>query len=245
MSGFSIFNWNIGNPSKERAKRQALCLTERPEDLFVLTEVKKSEGCYFLQSYFQSKGYSVKYPKPKENNYGVMIIGRNNFKDHSTAERVEYLSSRISSIKTKGLKITGVYVPSRGSDTNEKKERKIKFIEEIYNTLEKEELNNFIFCGDLNVIPPDHSPSYKQFQTWEYDFYTKLKEEYNLEDAFRKLHPNKKDYSWFGRTGNGYRYDHCLVSSDLLEKLKKCNYYHEPRKEKLSDHSALIVEFDR
>lgn len=195
MSSFSILNWNIGNPSKERAKKQALWLTERPEDLFVLTEAKKSEGCYFLQSYFQSKSYSVKFPKPEENNYGVMMITRNKFKDHSTAERVEYLPSRIGSIKIKGLKITGVYVPSRGSDTNEKKERKARFIKEIYNALQKEELNNFIFCGDLNVIPPDHSPSYKQFQTWEYDFYTKLKEEYNLKDTFRELHPDQKEYS--------------------------------------------------
>jgi len=49
-------------------------------------------------------------------------------------------------------------------------------------------------------------------------------------------------YSWIGKTGNGYRYDHCFVSNVLLPATKNSFYLHESRLRKLSDHSALITE---
>jgi len=56
MNNFSLFCWNISNPSLERAGQQAQWLRKRPEDIFVLTETKKSEGCLFLERYFQAFG---------------------------------------------------------------------------------------------------------------------------------------------------------------------------------------------
>lgn len=65
-----------------------------------------------------------------------------------------------------------------------------------------------------------------------------------LFDSFRHLNPQKKDYSWVGRTGDGYRYDHCFVSNDLSSSVEKCYYLHEPRNERLSDHAAIILNLN-
>lgn len=121
-----------------------------------------------------------------------------------------------------------------------KKKRKKRFIKKLISALEKE--NNSIhrvFCGDFNVLEPKHIPHYPIFENWEYDFYSNLNK-YQLKDAFRHLSPEIQEYSWVGRKGDGYRYDHFFVTSDLIPLVQKCYYYHEPREMKLSDHSALI-----
>lgn len=62
-----------------------------------------------------------------------------------------------------------------------------------------------------------------------------------LIDTFRALHPERIEHSWVGRTGDGYRYDHVHCTADLAAKLVSCDYLHQTRVDRLSDHSALSV----
>jgi exodeoxyribonuclease-3 len=70
-----------------------------------------------------------------------------------------------------------------------------------------------------------------------------LSAEHGLTDAFRHLHPTAAEYSWVGRTGDGYRYDHVFCSASLCPLIASCQYVHEPREDGLSDHSALTAGF--
>jgi exodeoxyribonuclease-3 len=63
-----------------------------------------------------------------------------------------------------------------------------------------------------------------------------------MTDAFRYLNPNTREYSWIGKTGNGYRYDHFFVSNHMSEFIGKCFYDHLPQKKNLSDHSGVVLE---
>src|SRR3989344_5672424 len=65
---------------------------------------------------------------------------------------------------------------------------------------------------------------------------------YRMKDAFRHVNPSLREYSWIGRTGDGYRYDHCFISENIIHSVKKCFYFHKPREKRLSDHSAIIAE---
>ncbi len=58
-SNFSLFCWNVANPSAERAGKQAEWLRKRPEDILVLTEAKRSEGCIFLERYFRAYARAI------------------------------------------------------------------------------------------------------------------------------------------------------------------------------------------
>lgn len=244
---FTLFCWNIGNPSTLRAGKQAEWLRKRQENVLVLTEAKRSEGCALLERYFQAYGYNVIFPKPEGNEYGVMIVSKCLLKPSSFSNSVNYLRSRVASVKLylsdNELEIIGVYVPSRDS-SYEKTQKKKLFLKSLSNALETNSIfNKRIFCGDLNVLEPDHVPHYPFFEDWEYDFYRSLTK-YYLIDAFRHLNPGVQEYSWVGRNGDGYRYDHCFISIDPLL-LRKCYYLHEPRELKLSDHSALITVLER
>lgn len=244
MDKFSIFCWNIGNPSTERAKKQAKWLKKRSEDFFVLTEAKGSKGCSFLRDYFVLNNYNVIMPDMKSKEYGVMIISKYPFKISNFKNCINFLPSRTISIVSYSpigkIEIIGLYIPSRNTD-KKKITRKKAFIEKISNALKHSSKNLRIVCGDFNILEPNHYPQYKFFKNWEYQFYNDLVGS-NLIDAFRYLNPNKKEYSWMGKTGDGYRYDHIFISKNMSSFLSKCFYDHSPRNIKLSDHSGIIAE---
>ncbi len=244
---FSILIWNIGNPSVERAQKQEEWLLSRPEDIIILTETKRSEGCLAIERFFKFfNGYNVIFPKPEGNEYGVMVLSKKPLKTTLLPERLGTLRSRIVSvlleISGENVEIIGTYVPSRDQSI-EKIEKKRTFLEELAKALEAPSSTSArIFCGDLNILEPNHIPHYHVYQTWEYDFYSGLKD-LGFTDVFRKLNPTALEYSWVGRMGDGYRYDHCFASPQLAMNVNKCLYVHEPRLDRLSDHSALSTEF--
>lgn len=239
----SVFCWNIGNPSVIRASQQAEWLRKRPEHILVLTETKRSEGCVFLEKYFQAYGFNVYFPKPEGKEYGAMVVSKLFLKPSELGNQMKYLKSRVASVKVSvanmEIEIIGVYVPSRDS-SDEKISKKKLFLEDLGMILKSNSNSGLrIFCGDLNILEPNHIPRYSFFKDWEYKFYSDLNE-YDLKDAFRIVNPEVKEYSWVGRTGDGYRYDHCFISPKLIPFLQESYYLHEPREIRLSDHSALI-----
>lgn len=243
----SLFCWNIANPSLKRAGKQGEWLRSRSEDILVLTEAKRSKGCIWLQRYFQAYGYNVVFPKIDGNEYGVMIVSKRLLSKNQFSDNIKFLPSRIvaTAISTQRgtLEIIGLYVPSRDSSI-EKIKRKKRFLEITTHALQNTPKAGYrIVCGDFNILEPGHFPRYSFFKDWEYGFYSDLIH-CQLHDAFRKLHPITHEYSWVGRTGDGYRYDHCFVSENLLTNIKKCFYLHEPREIRLSDHSAIIIELE-
>lgn len=141
--------------------------------------------------------------------------------------------------------VMGLYVPSRDSSA-EKIKRKKQFVIDYLNYLKqlggKKEIP-YVICGDLNVLEEKHVPHYRNFLKWEYDFYGRFSH-FGYTDAFRLLHPTENEYSWVGRTNDGYRYDHCFVSKEISKRVVKCCYIHETRKIPITDHSALTLTLD-
>lgn len=228
----------------ERAERQLAWLARRPEDVFVLTETRASRGCALLAERFAAAGYAVHAPACEPSDYGAMIVSRVAVDPASTARSVDYLPARTASVTLAGdhpVELIGMYVPSRDAG-DEKTRRKRRFLEGCAAALQGAN-SRLVLLGDLNVLEPDHRPAYPFFQPFEYEFYRTLGR-WGLVDAFRHLHGDTLEYSWVGRSGDGYRYDHAFVSAALLPLVKACDYIHEPRVERaarLSDHSALSL----
>lgn len=245
MPELSLLTFNIANPSAERAERQLGWLAARDEDVFVLTETKDSAGCRLLADAFTQAGYHVNYPKPDNSDYGVMIASRVQACPDDLGERVGYLPSRVAAVTLPApdgpIQLIGAYVPSRDASA-EKTERKRKWLTACHSALSTRRRDiHTVLLGDLNVLEPDHQPHYRFFAPFEYDFYRQLTEDCGLIDAFRQLHPEAVEHSWVGRTGDAYRYDHAHCTVDLAGMLLACEYVHQPRVDRLSDHSALSV----
>jgi exodeoxyribonuclease-3 len=245
MPGLSLITLNIANPSVERAEKQLEWLAGRPEDVLVLTETKASDGCRHLADAFRAAGYAVTYPEPGPGEYGVMIVSKLATQPDPITRELTYLPTRATGVTIttdRGqVRVLGAYVPSRDASP-EKVERKRRWLAEFSAALGTAAPDvSTLFLGDFNVLEPTHEPRYAFFQQFEYDFYRDLADQHGLVDAFRHVHPEQVDHSWVGRTGDGYRYDHAHCTKDLAAELVDCEYVHEPRLSRLSDHSALTV----
>lgn len=206
---------------------------------------KTAQAVGLLADAFRVAGYHVSYPQPDPGDYGVMIVSRIQAHSVDFGDQIGYLPSRAAAVTlpapTGPIQVIGAYVPSRDASI-EKTQRKRKWLAECTAALSRlERQQPTIFLGDLNVIEPGHQPRYKFFAPFEYNFYRQLTDSYGLIDAFRALHPATIQHSWVGRTGDGYRYDHAHCSGDLATKLVCCDYLHQTRIDRLSDHSALSI----
>jgi exodeoxyribonuclease-3 len=245
-SSLSFLTFNIGNPSEQRAQRQLAWLAGRTEHVLVLTETKASVGCRLLASAFTTAGCHVTFPVPGPGEYGAMIISRVQAQPDDFGSTVGYLPARAASVTLPApagpIQVIGAYAPSRDAGL-EKTERKRTWLAAFRAALAaRDPAIPAMFLGDLNVLEPDHQPRYPFFAPFEYDFYRALSAEHGLTDAFRHLHPAAVEYSWVGRTGDGYRYDHAFCSANLAPAISSCRYVHEPRTDGLSDHSALTAD---
>jgi len=234
-------NWNIRNPSIGRATQQMNWLEKNSFDMIVLTEVKPSRGGIYIKDRLTSRGYTVVFPKPENDDYGVILAVRKVFKEIPKIH-IDFLSYRVSfalcNFSGKDALFTGTYVPIW---RNEKKKMFLEAFEKLLiNEDLRKKFEKWIILGDLNILEPNHIPHYPAYKEWEffYDAFTK----HGFVDAYRFFHPKEKEYSWFSRDGNGYRFDHIFVSENILPFLKNCFYVHEVRLEKLSDHCALYLE---
>lgn len=209
----------------------------------MLTETAYSAGCEYLAEQFQEAGYAVVFPRPGRGERGVMVVSRLALE----AKAVPGVSLRhrgiAATVQTDAgpLDVLGVYVPSRDA-TSAKIERKHQFLQELTAGLPGGRTGQTLVIGDFNILEPGHVPAYKTFKSWEYEFYAGL-DQAGYADAFRLLWPDAAQYSWVGRTGDGYRYDHAHVSGPIAARVEACTYVHEPRtaEERLTDHSALTV----
>ena len=61
-------------------------------------------------------------------------------------------------------------------------------------------------------------------------------------DAWRTANGERREYSWYGHDGAGFRIDHAFVSGPLKGAVRRCEYSHRERSTGLSDHSAMLLE---
>lgn len=256
MKKIRILTLNIGNPSIERAKKQCQWLLEQDDDIFILTETKNSKGCDYISFFFEEYGrnlftcstlkrYHVFFPHVDNKELGVMIISKYSLNNTNTIfdKKSIYYSRHVEStvmIEREKIRLWGIYVPSRDK-SDIKINRKKRFIEEICNEMRSKDLPDII-AGDLNLIDRTHLPKYSTFFQWEYDFYDYIIN-CGYVDAFKLCNSTIQEHSWIGRTGNGYRYDYFFVKDSIKNKIKLCEYIHDTRNIKISDHAAVFMEF--
>jgi exodeoxyribonuclease-3 len=243
-----IFTLNISGPSIERAGRILHYLSDLDPDVAILTETRGAPGTRFLLDAYRHAGYAVLAPGSQlSGERGVAIIHRVN----SSAMRREVsgpdLAYRLLNTnlgEDAPIALVGAYVPSRDASA-EKIERKQTFLRQMVTLLQVLSADqDVILMGDFNIIDRDHVPRYSAFRSWEYDALAAIRD-CGLVEGFSHLYPDEQAYSWFGRTGDGYRYDYGFLSQPLLTRLRKCEYIDTPRREGLSDHSGLLMTIGR
>jgi exodeoxyribonuclease III len=236
-----VLTLNVANPSAARAERQLAWLSERPEQVLVLTEMSSSGGSRLLRDRLASAGWEVRAGKLEGGERGVAIATRVRAAPRE-GDIVDFLPSRAEAVMLERLDVVGLYVPSR-DESVEKTERKRRFCAALSGFLADRPIRDAVVIGDLNVLEPVHRPHYGVFRDWEYRLYDEFLVR-GFVDAYRLRHPSDMAYSWIDYENRGYRFDHVFVSASLSDRVLRCDYVHTSRELELSDHSALVIEFD-
>jgi exodeoxyribonuclease-3 len=97
-AAISLFCWNIGNPSIERAKKQVEWLKNRGENFLILTEAKGSKGCRYMNDYFKNIGYNTIFPDMDPKEYGTIIVSKYALEKSEFTNNIDFLSARVVAV---------------------------------------------------------------------------------------------------------------------------------------------------
>lgn len=240
-----VFNTQHAAPT--RACRQAAWIaSQEAADLVILTEVGPGPGGHALTMALAEHGYtSVLDPEPTAPDYRTMLASRGPDLI-AVSSGIDVLPHRSPaaaiSLSGQSVGLLGLYVPSRGP-RNRRNENKRAFQHAVTQALPAFLTRHdgpVIVAGDLNVIEPGHTPHHPVFGDWEYDFYRSFASA-GLTDTYRLLHPDTADHSWYGRSGQGYRFDHTFITRRYSAQVRTCGYLHAPRQQNLTDHAAMTL----
>ncbi|MEI5098501.1 endonuclease [Streptomyces sp. PmtG] len=240
--------FNTQHASAARAYRQAEWISQQESaDLVVLTEVSSGPGGTALVEALRHFGYPhIIAPAATRGEYRTVLASRAAHLepvDLGVTVLPHRAPAAIATIGDRPLGLLGLYVPSRGPQER-RNEAKRGFQDAVAAALPA--LSKVfpdmpvVAAGDLNVVEPGHQPHHRVFGPWEYAFYEAFADA-GLTDAFRHLHPDAAEHSWYGRSGRGFRFDHIFTTAAHAPKILTCAYDQTPRTAALTDHAAMTI----
>ena len=157
-----------------------------------------------------------------------------------------------------GVRAISVYVINGRTLQDPMFPLKLEFLEAMLARVRALQGQPLIVAGDFNIAPADvdvYSPAAFAHSTHVTpDERARLRAilDAGLVDAYRHLHPEETQYTWWDYRGGdfhrglGLRIDLALVSPDLAEALRSCGIDRDFRKgPKPSDHAPLLLDLDR
>jgi len=242
----SFLTVNIGAAARERAESLLTWLAKRSEDVFLLTETSAGPGTDYLLTQFRSVGYAVVHTPDVNGDRGTALVSRvklhaEPFQHFANISLPGRLAGAVLDTEPR-IAVLSVYVPSRDRslDKTEKKQAFITSLLAGLDAMPAELRRRLVIGGDYNVIARNHRPLHPGFLPFEFGLLEAL-EQHGFVDTHERCAPGTQAHSWIGRTGDGYRYDYFHVGSELGAQVKSCDYLHEPREQRLTDHAAVTL----
>ncbi len=154
------------------------------------------------------------------------------------------------------LSVVSVYLPS-GSSSEERQAVKFGFMRRFFPHLREiaKSGREFILCGDWNIAHKEidlknwrGNQKNSGFLPEERAWLTRVFDELNLVDVFRRLNKQPEQYTWWSNRGQawaknvGWRIDYHIATSGIAEKAKRASIY---KRKRFSDHAPLTIDYDR
>jgi exonuclease III len=223
-----ISTWNIQHGGGKRIKLILDSIAKINSDIFVFTEFRNNQNKNSLINGLQKLNYNFFYfPQKTQSQNTVLIASKINLEPTYYNSELTNNSHRVIKVTTPQFEIYGCYFPQ--------KNEKSKIFDFLLKQINKSNDKSVILIGDFNTGKHYIDEESNTFYCSEYI----NKIEQQLVDGFRFINKDKKEYSWYSKKNNGFRIDHCFLSKDI--KINNCYYDHQPRINKISDHSILTI----
>jgi exodeoxyribonuclease III len=254
-----LVTWNV-NSLAARMPRVLEFLEKFEPDVALLQETKCADDAFPEEELHQAGYHTVHHSAGRW--AGVAILARSEPGNVSVGLPGELRADEARWIEAdvEGVRVASVYVTNGRAVGSEWFDEKLAFLDAMAQRAEQlRDGPPLIVGGDFNVTREDrdvYDPVAFEGETHvtpqERSRLEAIIERGGLVDAFRELHPDEVQYTWWDyRQGHfhknlGLRIDYALVASSLAGGLRECGMVRDFRKGKPtpSDHAPLLVELD-
>ncbi len=225
-----IISWNIRQGGGSRIRKIMEMLLHEKPSVIVLSEYRNNHSGLHIRQALLKHNYRFQIcTAARPNDNSVLIASKFACNGLLYPDADEVYADAIAEAEFPAFRLWGMYLPHK------KKHRLFQF---LFKELQSDD-KPAILTGDLNTGLNFIDQKGNSF--W-YSEHLKKLETIGYVDAFRAIHGDKKEFSWFSHQGNGFRYDHSYIHESMLPILKDCYYIHAWRQNGISDHSAMVVE---
>lgn len=230
-----------------RHKPDVLCVQElKAQQADMTGEMLAPAGYHGHFHYAEKRGYSgvglYSRIKPTREAAG---FGVPEFDDEGRYVQVDFSK----------LTVISVYLPS-GSSSEERQAAKFRFMAHFYPQLKKLKANKreVVLCGDWNIAHKEidlknwrGNKKNSGFLPEEREWLTKVFDELQWVDVFRRIDERPEQYTWWSNRGQayaknvGWRIDYHIATPGIAATAKKAAIYKD---EKFSDHAPLTIDYD-
>jgi exodeoxyribonuclease III len=205
---------------------------------------------------FDQLGYHQAWHSAEKKGYsGTATFSKIPFKNIVTESGLEQYDreGRILRTDFDDFSLLNCYFPS-GTSGDERQDFKISFLNDFFDYIQalKKEQPNLIIVGDYNIAHHEidiHDPKGNKNSTGflpeERAWMTRWFES-GFTDAYRHIHPEKVEYSWWSYRANarnnnkGWRIDYQSVSNKMANKITAAQQLKDALH---SDHCPVLVEY--
>lgn len=231
LASVRVATLNIRHGGGERVAQLARALLRHDADVLVLTEYRDGASGQLLGKLLHEAGFKHQLdsaPPAKVN--GVLLASRRpaRGRDVTLPSRARMVEALVDDVW-----IGGVYFP--GTPRRIASFWKTEFMSVALERRGERSLLIGDFNSGKHLVDEERS-------TLTGHPYVCEMEASGWTDAWRSLHPGKRDYTWVSHRGNGFRLDHAWLSPQLGQHLRGASHSHAERDRALTDHSALIVD---
>ena len=227
-----LLAWNIRQGGGQRVPAILTEVSKHGPDILVLTEARGTAPTMKLRAGLESQGYTHQHvPTGPTTANSVLVAAKSRLRPHATS-LTGGRGQRVACCAVGTLNVIGAYFPSVPPHI-------LRFYNSIAPLTRKWSSRPTVLVGDLNSGLNGVDTEASRFSAAP-GMQRLLNEGWT--DAWRHVHGDRREYSWYSDYGNGYRIDHALLSPSALPLLRHAEYDHGPRLAGTSDHSVLLVE---
>jgi exodeoxyribonuclease-3 len=255
-----LVSWNV-NSLGVRLPRVLEFLGEHAPDVAMLQETKCDESS-FPRAELAEAGYDAVHHGAGRW-AGVAILARAGLglgeavaglPGEMRADEARWIEATVA-----GMRVASVYVTNGREVGSEWFEQKLAFLDAIAARAAAERGSPLVIGGDFNVARDDrdvYDPAAfvgaTHVTSEERRRFERVLSDGELVDAYRRLHPEEVQYTWWDyrqghfHRGLGLRIDYLLLGGALARELRACGIERDYRKgTKPSDHAPLMAELAR
>jgi exonuclease III len=233
-----IISLNLRHGGGSRIEHLTDWLLSKSPSAIIATEWRNNVPGQHLRNRLTLDGFQSVLVAPATSQTNTVLLAASGITGSQTITPLNSPVGDLVSISLEdGISILGCYFPQRMA--------KFPFFRRCIEMAVSSSHRPFVMIGDLNTGRNDLDIEGNGAPFDCADQFADLHEQVGLVDLWRLRHGDRRDWTWRSAK-NGFRIDHAFGNQEFLNRYPnfQCEIDHEPRLARLTDHSAIILDFE-